>query len=287
MRLASETFEAASPIISMSLTIANITKRLVPSEARSISLANAIASTDRHEWLIGLMEGVEDIPGAALAAGIQWGWESFAEYLNVVDAVPKAIDVGTQVPHGAVRGYVMGERGARNEPATEADIAAMAAIVRAASTPARSASRPPALWRIAPSTASRCRAPSRPRTSCSASVGCSASWASACSSWRPPARSGEDLDGADREMAWIVKLAEAIRRPVTFVLSQNNVAPNDWRRMLDLAGDADAAGVAVRPQVHGRTTSLLLGLQTFHPFNFTPAWSEVGLLPLDRAGPAG
>ena len=85
---------------------------------------------DRHEWLIGLMEGVEDIPGAALSAGIQWGWESFPEYLDAIDALPKAIDVGAQVPHGAVRGYVMGERGAKNEPATADDIEAMAAIVR-------------------------------------------------------------------------------------------------------------------------------------------------------------
>src|SRR2546421_5381392 len=85
---------------------------------------------DRHEWLIGLMEGVEDIPGAALSAGIQWGWESFPEYLDVIDAVPKSIDVGAQVPHGAVRGFVMGERGAKNEPAGADDIEAMAAIVR-------------------------------------------------------------------------------------------------------------------------------------------------------------
>src|SRR5439155_11912378 len=90
----------------------------------------APAAPDRHDWLIGLMEGVEDIPGAALSAGIQWGWESFPEYLDAVDGMPKLLDVGTQVPHGAVRGYVMGERGARNEPATSDDIAAMAAIVR-------------------------------------------------------------------------------------------------------------------------------------------------------------
>src|SRR4029079_16617191 len=85
---------------------------------------------DQHDWLIGLMEGGEDIPGTALSAGVRGGWESFPEFLDAVDAVPKAIDVGTQVPHGAVRGYVMGERGAKNEPATEDDIAAMAAIVR-------------------------------------------------------------------------------------------------------------------------------------------------------------
>src|SRR5580765_6854349 len=64
----------------------------------------APVAPDRHDWLIGLMEGVEDIPGAALSAGIQWAWESFPEYLDAVDAVPKWIDVGAQVPHGAVRG---------------------------------------------------------------------------------------------------------------------------------------------------------------------------------------
>ena len=85
---------------------------------------------ERRDWLIGLMEGVEDIPGAALSAGIEWGWESFAEYLDALDSRSHVMDLGTQVPHGAVRGYVMGERGARNEPATEADIEAMAAIVR-------------------------------------------------------------------------------------------------------------------------------------------------------------
>ena len=83
-----------------------------------------------EQFLIGLMEGVEDIPGTALAAGMRWGWESFPEFLDVLDQRAHAMDLGTQVPHGAVRGYVMGERGARNEPADPADIDAMAAIVR-------------------------------------------------------------------------------------------------------------------------------------------------------------
>src|SRR6476660_2516283 len=87
---------------------------------------------DKHDWLIGLMEGVEDIPGAALSDGIQWGWETFPEYLDAVDRVPQMLDVGAQIPQGAVRGYVRGERGAKNEPATEADIDAMAVIVRGA-----------------------------------------------------------------------------------------------------------------------------------------------------------
>src|SRR5947208_1768533 len=90
----------------------------------------APARPDKHDWIIGLMEGVEDIPGAALSAGIRWGWETFPEFLDFLDEQPLALDVGTQVPHGAVRGYVMGERGSRNEPATSDDSAAMAAIVR-------------------------------------------------------------------------------------------------------------------------------------------------------------
>src|SRR5271155_5512641 len=79
----------------------------------------------KESWLIGLMEGVEDIPGAALADGIKWEWESFPEYLDALERGSRAIDIATQLPHGALRAYVMGERGAMNEAATEDDIAGM------------------------------------------------------------------------------------------------------------------------------------------------------------------
>src|SRR3981189_3674179 len=93
----------------------------------------APVSPGREQWLIELMEGVEGIPGAALAEGITWQWESFPEYLDAIEKRDLAIDFGTQIAHGAVRGYAMGDRGARNEEATEDDIAAMARIVQEAS----------------------------------------------------------------------------------------------------------------------------------------------------------
>ena len=89
----------------------------------------APAAPDRHEWLIELMEGVEDIPGSALTEGISWDWESFEDYLDALEARRYVIDVGAQVAHGPVRGYVMGDRGAANEAATDDDIVAMADIV--------------------------------------------------------------------------------------------------------------------------------------------------------------
>lgn len=129
----------------------------------------APATPDRHDWLIGLMEGVEDIPGPALAAGLPWGWQSFAEYLDVLDKMPRTLDVGGLITHGAVRAFVMGERGAKNEPATEQDIAQMAALVKEAVLAGAlgfSSSRTPCTLRMM---GSQCPAPLRKKRSCARS----------------------------------------------------------------------------------------------------------------------
>jgi len=235
---------------------------------------------DRREWLIGLMEGVEDIPGAALADGIEWAWETYPEYLDAVARRPLALDVGSLVPHGSVRGYVMGERGAKNEPATTEDIAAMAVIVRqglAAGALGFSTSRTIAHMAIdgepVPGTfAAEDELFGIGRVLGEAGTG--------VFELAPAGALGEDLAAPEREMDWISRLAAAIGRPVSFALTQNDADPTAWRRMLDLAAEAAAAGAEVRPQVAGRPVSLLLGLQTFHPFAYTASWSKVGLLPL-------
>ena len=82
-----------------------------------------------QDFLIELMEGVEDIPGAA-GEGIDWQWESFPEYLDALEAMPRAIDVATQVPHGAIRAYVMGDRCNSDYAPTREEVDAMAALVR-------------------------------------------------------------------------------------------------------------------------------------------------------------
>ena len=95
-----------------------------------VGFAPCATDEKAHDRLIAVMEDVEDIPGAALHEGVEWNWESFPEYLDAVEAMPRAIDVGAQVPHCAVRTYVMGDRGTHNEKATAEDIKAMSAIVK-------------------------------------------------------------------------------------------------------------------------------------------------------------
>jgi N-acyl-D-aspartate/D-glutamate deacylase len=242
----------------------------------------APAAFDRHQWLIGLMEGVEDIPGTALAEGIRWGWETFPEFLDFLDEQPLMIDVGTQVPHGAVRGYVMGDRGARNEPATPDDIAAMARIVQEgieAGALGVSTSRTIAHRAIdgepVPGTfAAEDELFAMGRALAAAGTG--------VFELAPAGVMGEDLAAPDREMDWMIRLAEETGRPVTFALLQHDLEPDQWRKMLDLATDVHDRGIPIRPQVAGRPLGLLLGLETFHALRDRPSFKAIEHLPLDE-----
>jgi N-acyl-D-aspartate/D-glutamate deacylase len=236
----------------------------------------APAKPEKRSWLIGLMEGVEDIPGAALSEGIVWSWESYPEYLDAIDQVPKMLDVGTQVPHGAVRAYVMGERGAKNEPATHDDIDAMARIVREgieAGALGFSTSRTIAHMAIDGEPVPGTFAAEDELFGIGSALG---DLGRGVFELAPAGALGEDLAAPEREMAWMRKLSAAIQRPVSFALTQNDHDPDSWRLMLDLCADARTEGASVRPQVAGRPVSLLLGLQTFHPFAYCPSWAPIG-----------
>lgn len=242
----------------------------------------APVAPDRHDWLIGLMEGVEDIPGAALSDGIQWGWETYPEFLDAVEQRPVAIDVGSLVPHGSLRAYVMGERGARNEPATDDDIAEMARLVREgldAGALGFSTSRTIAHMAIDGEPVPGTFAAEAELFGLGAAL---RDAGTGVFELAPAGALGEDLAAPDREMDWMRRLSAAIGRPVTFALTQNDHDPEAYRRMLDLSGQAAADGASIHPQVAGRPVNLLLGLQTFHPFNYCPSWSEIGLLSLEE-----
>jgi N-acyl-D-aspartate/D-glutamate deacylase len=226
------------------------------------------------------MEGVEDIPGTALNEGIKWGWETFPEYLDALDAMPRLIDVGTQVPHGAVRAYVMGERGAKNEAATADDIAAMAALVR-------EGIRAGALGFSTSRTLMHRAVDGEPVPGTFAAedelfgIGqVLGELGTGLFELAPAGVMGEDLSAPEKEVAWMRKLSAAIGRPVSFALSQHNLAPDQWRDVLRLAQEANADGSDLRGQVAGRPTNLLIGFQTFHPFLTRSTYQKVAHLPL-------
>ncbi len=233
-----------------------------------------------EDWLIQLMEGVEDIPGTALAEGISWGWESFPQYLDVLDGLPHAVDVATQVPHGAVRAYVMGERGARNEPATAEDIEAMAAIVRdgiAAGALGFSTSRTIMHRAVDGEPVPGTFAAEDELFGIGRALG---DLGTGIFELAPAGVMGEDLAAPEREVDWMRRLSSAIGRPVSFALSQHNVAPDQWRDVLRLAQSANAEGADLRAQVSGRPLNMLIGFQTFHPFKSIPSYVAIADLPL-------
>ncbi len=236
----------------------------------------APAAPDRHDWLIGLMEGVEDIPGTALAEGITWEWETFPEYLDALDQKRWTTDVATQIAHGAVRAYVMGERGARNEPATPDDIEAMAAIVKEAIEAGAlgfSTSRTIAHRAIDGEPVPGTFAAEDELFGIGRVLG---ELGTGVFELAPAGVAGEDLAAPAAEVAWMRKLAEAIGRPVSFAMLQVDSAPELWRDLLDESAAAVATGARLVPQVAGRPTGMLSGFDaTYCFFDQIPAYQAL------------
>ena len=235
----------------------------------------APAKPDRHDWLIGLMEGVEDIPGTALAEGIQWGWESFPEYLDAIEKMPRALDVAAQVPHGSVRAYVMGERGAKNEKPTPEDIERMAELVRegiAAGALGFTTSRTLLHRAVDGEPVPGTFAGEEELLGIGNALG---------ELGRGVFELASDLAPEDKELAWMEELSARTGRPITFACIQNDVDPLQWRRLLDGAERAAERGARVVPQVAVRPTGILMGLEsTAHPFKQHPVYREIAELSL-------
>ena len=234
----------------------------------------------KENWLIELMEAVEDIPGSALSEGMTWGWESFPQYMDSLDARAWSVDVATQIPHAPLRAYVMGQRGADNEDATDDDIARMAVLVREAIeagalgfTTSRTLAHRTKDGEVVPGTHANERE----------LFGIGDAMRDAGSGVFeivPLGAVGEELTSLMVEVDWIIRLAERTGRPFTFVATQVNNAPELWRDVVAACEAARARGVRVYPQVAGRPTGVLVGLDSHHPFVGHPSYDEVAHLPV-------
>ncbi len=231
-----------------------------------------------HDMLINVMEGVEDIPGVVMADGLPWNWETFPEYLDVVAAGKRDIDVAAYLPHSPLRVYAMGERGARREPATSEDLARMRQL-------SREAMEAGALG----------FATSRLSIHKTADGGSIPTFDADVAELREICGGMADagtgtlqivLDafaGWDKEYPIIDDLMASSGRPATFTLASGNEGPPRWRNVLELMAQSKAKGAQVTAQIMPRPIGLIGGLElSVHPFIMCPSWQKIAHLPLDQ-----
>jgi N-acyl-D-aspartate/D-glutamate deacylase len=227
-------------------------------------------------FLIELMEGVEDIPGSALAEGIDWKWESFPEYLDALEAKPRAIDVGAHVPHGAVRAYVLGERCNTDYEPDADEIAQMAELVRegvAAGALGFSTSRT-----LLHKDKSGVHVPG----TFAGSDEMLALGLAMKGLKHGVFEMVSDHLGDDDEWAWVKAFAHQTALPVTLVATSAGAYEGD--KMYNIAEEARAQGMDIRPQIAGRPTGILHGLTSnFHVFAAHPTFRrDLAHLPLEQ-----
>jgi N-acyl-D-aspartate/D-glutamate deacylase len=228
-----------------------------------------------HEGLIDLMEGVEDIPGIALAEGLRWDWETFPEYLDALERMPRTIDVAAQVPHHPLRVYVMGDRAIRREAATADDIDAMRKLTAEALkagafgfTTSRTDQHKTTHGDLVPGR----YAEEAELFGIGSALGEVGSGAFGMLS---------DFDDEAAEFAWITKMTKAMRRPFWFLLTDRSYDPDRWRRLMNGVRRARAEGANVTAQVAGRPVGVILGLTTsLTPFAARPSFAALLKLPV-------
>jgi N-acyl-D-aspartate/D-glutamate deacylase len=229
---------------------------------------------DQHDMLVKLMEGVEDIPEVVLTEGLPWNWHSFPDFLDAIAARRYDADVATQVPHAALRVYVMGQRGADREPATENDRRRMAALTEQglrAGALGFSTSRTLNHRTLDGQHIPTLRAEEAELTAIAGAMRrAGAGWLQIVS----------DFDDQAAEFGLFRRLAEASGRPVTLTLLQSDARPDGWRDLLGRIEDANAAGLRITGQVRSRPTSVLLGFElSQNPFTGRASYRKIAGLP--------
>lgn len=227
-----------------------------------------------HQALIDLMEGVEDIPGITLAEGLQWNWESFPEYLDALDAMPRTIDVAAQVAHHPLRVYVMGERGLNRQAATDDDIAQMAKLTEEALragafgfTTSRTDQHKTPTGDLVPAR----YAEHRELLAIGQAIG---------RSGRGTFGMLSDFEDEVAEFAWLRQVAASTQRPVWFLLTDRNADPGRLQRLLGHVRAARADGLPLAAQVASRPVGLILGLTTsLNPFALREGFHALAHLP--------
>jgi N-acyl-D-aspartate/D-glutamate deacylase len=225
-----------------------------------------------EDFLIELMEGVEDIPGTALHEGMDWQWESFPEYLDALDATPRTIDIAAQVPHAALRAYVLGERA--HEDASVEEVSMMAKLV------AEALDAGAAGFSTSRTILHRSKHGLVPGTAAPADELLAIADAMSTAGHGVFQLISDTISGRD-ERAWVVELARRTGLTVTYSLSQTPFAPEGYRHSLADADALAAEGLHVMPQVACRPTGMLFGLQSsLHPFTTHPTYRALADLPL-------
>ncbi len=237
----------------------------------------APARPDRHAWLIELLEGVEDIPGTALTEGMTWGWEHFTEYLDVLDSRTWTLDVGTQVPHAALRTYVMGERGADNMAVANADeIDMMSQLCEAGIRAGALGFTTSRTWAHRTSTGQQI-----------GTLNAAADEVMGVASALRRAGTGVvqlisdvyqsiDDDLVQRELALLGRMAMELGRPMSFTVQQNDQAPNRFRELLHAIEGWNAQGATARAQVGVRPLGVLIGLTaSANPLRFCRTYKGI------------
>ncbi len=257
--------------------------RMMPSSAHGVTtvvmgncgVGFAPCRAEDRPALIGLMEGVEDIPEVVMTTGLPWNWETFPEYLDAVAARRFDIDVAAYLPHSCLRVYVMGERGARREAATAEDLAEMCRI-------AAEAMRAGAMgFATSRSIFHRDKSGNPVPTKDSVEPELAAVAAGMGEAGHGVIEALIDYEDVDAEFGLLRRVTEDNGLSLTFTVAQILDNPRGWQRALELIGEANREGVNVKGQVIGRPTGLLLGLDlSFNPFTLNPAYQAIAHLPL-------